>query len=57
MKNYFGEVKYLFLVINSISTPEIFHGLINRDSYIYDEAEKMYDTEGVKPKGHQSFLN
>ena len=57
MKNYFGEVKYLFLVINTISTPEIFHVLINRDSYIYDEAEKMYDTEGVKPKGHQSFLN
>ena len=31
--------------------------LINRVLYIFDEIEKIYGTEGIKPKQRKSFLN
>ena len=55
MKVYLGKTEYFYGKINNISLPEIFHNLINRGLYIFDE--KIYDTEGITPTRNKSFLN
>ena len=54
MKRCSGKIKYLYLILSNFSAPEIPQVLINRILYMFQDAEKIYDTEEVKPK-RQSF--
>lgn len=55
--NFFGEIECLYWKIKNFSSVEIFQILINRIFYIFDEVEKICDTEEIKPKGRKTFLN
>lgn len=57
VKDYFGEMEYLYQAINNTNPPETSQSLIYRVFYIFDEMEKIYDTEGMKLEEHKSFLN
>ena len=55
MKEYAAEIKYLYSIINKSLILKFLR--VNRVLYIFDEAEKIFDTKGIKLKGHKSFLN
>ena len=57
MKRCSGKIKYLYLILSNFSAPEIPQVLINRILYMFQDAEKIYDTEEVKPKRHKIFLS
>lgn len=56
MEKYSGEIEYLYQKINNNSPPEISQSLMGRLFYIFDGVYRIYNAEGIKPKGPKSKI-